>query len=179
MKIGVVSDSHGHIENLRRALRALLERGIQVFCHLGDDYEDMRALEAGTLAVVQVPGVFSSYYRDPAVPNRVLRSWGGKRFLLTHTKVRHENDLRGDPDPRELVAKGEVDGILYGHSHTPEVLAEQGVLFLNPGHLKDEDKKGYPPTYGLVEVKGEALSGMVYDLYSGEVLFSHTLGGAR
>lgn len=173
----MVSDSHGHVENLKRAFRALLGRGIEVFCHLGDDYDDMRALEVGTLEVVQVPGVFSSYYRDPAIPNRVIKSWGGKRFLLTNTKVRHENDLQGDPDPQELVAKGEVDVVLYGHSHIPEVSAQGGVLFLNPGHLKEEDKKGYPPTYGLVEVEGERVSGMVYDLYSGEVLFSHTLGG--
>ncbi len=172
MKIGVVSDSHGHIENLRRALRALLEEGIEVFCHLGDDYDDLEAVEVPSgVEVLRVPGVFSEYYRDPSIPNRVLKEWGGKRFLLTHTRSRHQNDLPDDLDPEVLVKEGRVDVVFYGHTHIPEVSVRDEVLFLNPGHLKDEDKKGHPPTYGMVEVEGGRVGAKIFDLYSGEILY--------
>lgn len=172
MKIGVLSDTHGHLENLQRALKALGERGVDVICHLGDDYDDIKAVKVPSGAeVVQVPGVFSPYYRDPKIPNRLLKHWEGWRFLLTHTRARHENDLPSDPDPEELSKRGEVEVVFYGHSHVPEVRVQGGVLFLNPGHLKDDDKKGHPPTYGLVEVEEGWVLGRVFDLYSGEVLY--------
>ena len=44
MKIGVVSDSHGHVENLRRAVTAMREAGVEIIVHLGDDYDDVNAL---------------------------------------------------------------------------------------------------------------------------------------
>ena len=174
MKIGVISDSHGHIENLRRAIRALKEMGAEVICHLGDDYDDMEAVRdiLEGVEVVQVPGVFSPLYRESSVPNRVIKVWGGKRFLLSHTKERHENDLPQDPDPQQVLARGDADALLFGHTHIPQVERSQGILLLNTGHLKDEDKKGYPPTFALVEVQKGEIEAKVFDLYSLKELLS-------
>jgi predicted phosphodiesterase len=62
MKIGVVSDSHGHVENLRRALKVMREAGADLIVHLGDDYDDVTALsDQGGVPITQVPGVFSTY----------------------------------------------------------------------------------------------------------------------
>ena len=44
MKIGVVSDSHGQRENLRRAVKDMHEAGVEVIVHLGDDYDDVKSL---------------------------------------------------------------------------------------------------------------------------------------
>ena len=174
MKIGVVSDTHGHIENLQKAIKALEGMGAQVICHLGDDYDDLKAVQfPRRMELVQVPGVFSTYYRDPEIPNRVVREWEGKRFLLTHTRGRHENDLPTDPDPQELVSRHEVDVVLYGHSHIPDLKEEEGVLWINPGHLKDEDKKGYPPTFALISLEGSDLQVKVFELYSLKELLSY------
>ncbi len=172
MKIGVVSDSHGHIENLRRAVRAMHEVGVDVIVHLGDDYDDVKALsdQEGT-TIIQVPGVFSPYYQDPGIPNRVIAGWEGVRVLLTHTPEAHKNDLPIDLDPAEVIARGEVRLILSGHSHIPEVKEEGEVVWVNPGHVKDDDKKGYPPTYALLEITGIEIRVRIVDLYVGQELF--------
>ena len=61
---------------------------------------------------------------------------------MSHTDVSHANDRRDDPKPEDLIAAGRVDVLLSGHSHKPLICKEDGLLRVNPGHLKDEDKKG-------------------------------------
>lgn len=172
MKIGVVSDSHGHIENLRRAVMALYKAGAEVIVHLGDDYDDVNALsDQERTAIIQVPGVFSPYYQEPGIPNRIIEEWEGVRVLLTHTPAAHENDLPTDLDPAAVVARGEVRVVLSGHSHIPEVQEEGGVIWVNPGHVKNDDKKSYPPTYALLDITGIEIRVRIVDLYAGQELF--------
>jgi len=176
VRVGVLSDSHGSMENLRRALKALAGHGVSILCHLGDDEDDILALEVPEgIETRWVPGVFSPRYQDPGVPNRLLLEIEGWRILLTHTLARHERDLPDDPDPLQLVGEKGVRIVLYGHTHIPEVRVEGGVLFLNPGHLKDEDKKGYPPTFGLLDLEEEGARGRIFELYAGGLLMEGRL----
>jgi putative phosphoesterase len=172
MKIGVVSDSHGHVDNLRRAIKAMNEGGAEVIIHLGDDYDDVKSLsdQEGT-TIIQVPGVFSTYYQEPGIPNRIIEKWEGVPVLLTHTPEAHQNDLPADLDPKAVAARGEVRVVLSGHSHIPEVREESGVIWVNPGHLKDDDKKGCPPTYALLEITGTEIRVRIVDLFGGKELF--------
>jgi putative phosphoesterase len=174
MKIGVVSDSHGHVNNLRRVVKTMHEAGVEVIVHLGDDYDDVKALshQEGT-TIIQVPGVFSPYYQDPGIPNRIIEEWEGVRVLLTHTPEAHKNDLPTDLDPAAVVARGEVRVVLSGHSHIPEVKEEGGVIWVNPGHVKDDDKKGYPPTYALLKITGIEIRVCILDLYANQELFAY------
>ncbi|HIE13063.1 MAG TPA: YfcE family phosphodiesterase, partial [Desulfotomaculum sp.] len=88
---------------------------------------------------------------------------------FTHTRSAHKNDLPGDPNPEELAAKGEVDIVAFGHTHIPEVRWEGGVLWVNPGHLKEQDKKGYSPSFGLLDLKQGTVKARLVDLHSGVV----------
>lgn len=174
MKIGVVSDSHGHRENLRRAVKDMREAGVEIIVHLGDDYDDVKSLsDHEEMTIIQVPGVFSTYYQDPGIPNRVIENWEGAHVLLTHTPEIHENDLPTDLDPEAVAAREEVHLILFGHSHIPEVKVKGAVLWVNPGHLKDNDKKGYPPTYALMEIGGTEIRVRILGLFSGQELFAY------
>ena len=56
-----------------------------------------------------------------------------------------------DLKPEKVIAKREVDLAFIGHTHIPKIEDREGVLILNPGHLKKEDKKGYSPSFGLVD----------------------------
>jgi putative phosphoesterase len=148
------------------------EVGAEIIIHLGDDYDDVKALsnQEGA-AIIQVPGVFSTYYQEPGIPNRIIEKWEGVRVLLTHTPEAHKHDLPNDLKPEEVVAKGGVRLVLFGHSHIPEVREESGVIWVNPGHLKDDDKKGYPPTYALLEITGAEIRVRIVDLFGGQELF--------
>lgn len=175
MKIGVVSDSHGHVENLRRAIKVMREAGVDLIVHLGDDYDDVRALSDQERAmIIQVPGVFSTYYQDPLIPNRLVEKWEGVQVLLTHTPESHKHDLPTDLKPEDAVARGKVQLVLSGHSHIPEVKEQGGVIWVNPGHLKADDKKGYPPTYALMEIVGTEVGVRILDLFAGTEFFVYS-----
>lgn len=162
MKIGCFSDTHKNIKNLNSAIEFLKNSGAEIFIHLGDDYTDVD--ECGEENVVRVPGVFSDIYQKPDVPNRRVDDFAGWRVLLTHTVSSHPNDLPNDIQPEQLIENRGVDVVLYGHTHIPDIKREQGILFVNPGHLKDEDKKGYLPTFGLLDFSEDTLLIEIYDL---------------
>jgi len=171
MRLGLVSDTHGELEILREAGRKLeKEWQVDVIAHLGDDCKDVAALrEVWHGEIIQVPGVFCEHYQNPAITNRILKEIEGCRILFTHTRSAHKNDLPGDPNPEELAAKGEVDIVAFGHTHIPEVRWEGGVLWVNPGHLKEQDKKGYSPSFGLLDLKQGTVKARLVDLHSGVV----------
>ncbi|RDV81148.1 metallophosphoesterase family protein [Ammonifex thiophilus] len=169
MRLGLVSDSHGELENLREALRQLKEKWqVEMVAHLGDAWEDTVVFEEfPTLRCLRVPGVYCPPYRDPAVPNRLVEEIAGYRLLFTHTPSVHPHDLEGDPNPQLLAQTESVDIIAFGHTHVPEIRREGKVLWVNPGHLKSRDKKGHSPSYAVVELEEKAVRVWLVDLLSG------------
>ena len=140
------------LENLRKVVGWLINnQHIKVIVHLGDNYDDTNVFENLNAKIIKVPGVFSSYYQDNDIPNRVIEIFNGRKVLITHTEYCHENDLPDDIKPEELVSKKAVDVVLYGHSHIPRIEQKQSILYINPGHLKTEDKKGYPPSVAVID----------------------------
>ena len=162
MKIGVTSDTHKHLKNFARAIEYLRAHGADLIIHLGDDYADCD--DVGEADVVRVPGVYSEQYQDPGIPNRKVLELGCWQVLLSHTRASHSNDLEDDLDPDSLVRCKQVDAVLYGHTHMPGVDVDRGVVFINPGHLKDDDKKGSPATYALVELDEQGVTIRIYRL---------------
>ncbi len=173
MRIGVFSDSHGDIRNLERGARYLLDSyQVEMFIHLGDDYSDALSLEKFGLRVLRVPGVFSGYYQDPHIPNRIVEILSGYRVLLSHTLSSHRNDLPQDLKPEDLIKNKEVDIVLFGHTHVPFLEEREGILYLNPGHVKEGMDKGYPPTFAFLRLEKE-VQARVIDL-KGKVLLEGT-----
>jgi putative phosphoesterase len=173
MKLAVVSDSHGHTENVGRLAARLNKLGVRTALHLGDDYDDAASLLAAGLDLKRVPGVFSDYYRDPDTPNRLSLEMGGLRMLLTHAPEPHDNDLPEDGDPAEIASRDKPDLVLYGHTHLPAVEDRGGVLWVNPGHLKPEDKKGAPPTFAVIDAAADPPAISILRLEDGTVYLAH------
>lgn len=153
MKVGVLSDSHGNTKNLEEAAKWLIEsEKVDLLIHLGDNYRDCQALEKMGTKLIKVPGVFDLEYRaEPEIPHRLIETFDGKKVLISHSEESHKNDFPEDLKPEELISKKEIDLALVGHTHIPKIEDREGILLLNPGHLKLEDKKGYFPSFGLVD----------------------------
>lgn len=133
MKIGIVSDTHDHMDRLRAALKRFVQEGIEVVLHAGDFVSPFMAVpfqEAG----LRVIGVFGNndgdklYLRERFAGVGDLNfgpyevELGGRKILLMH-------------EPRALealIASGRYDLIVYGHTHRVDV-REGKPLVVNPG----------------------------------------------
>ena len=45
-----------------------------------------------------------------------------------------------------------------------EAKVHDGILFVNPGHLKKEDKKGFPPTFAILDIEDRKVTVRILDL---------------
>ena len=165
MLVGVVSDTHGNREGMLLLAERLGLLGVQTLLHLGDDYRDFATLAQAGLEVFGVPGVYCPEYRNPDIPNRQVVALGGLKFLLTHTETRHRYDAPEDPDPE--LACYEVDAVLFGHTHAPELEERHGVAWINPGHLRERTDRGHPPTFALLHISPPELKVQVHRLADG------------
>jgi putative phosphoesterase len=172
MKVGLLSDSHGNLGCVSEAAKWLARKGIETVIHLGDNYEDCDHLCKGKVRLIRVPGVYSEYYQNENIANRIVENFNNWRVLITHTDCSHENDSQDDIKPEEAISNRKVDAVFYGHTHIPLVEERNGVLLVNPGHLKPEDKKGYPASFAVVDFKDSMIEVKILNLDSKEEMSS-------
>lgn len=143
MRIAVLSDTHaGSIDRIPAAtLKALAAADLIV--HAGDFTE--RAVLDGLRAkgeVRAVRGNLDSAELKKLLPDRELFVLNGKTVGLTHGW--------GPPwGLAERVRKlfGDVDLVIFGHSHVPWNQTVGGTLLFNPGSARG--------TYGLISIEHE------------------------
>ncbi len=174
MKLIVISDTHGELDQVNLLVDKLRKEQPDLVIHLGDDSPDVKPIEDAGFKVVNVPGVFEDVYKNVKVANRVIIKLGSWYVLLTHTPESHKNDLPTDPKPEELASRKAVDAVFHGHTHIPRLEEVNGVLYLNPGHLKKSDKKGWPATYAVVGVEGNVLRAEIRRLADDGTVLSNT-----
>ena len=166
MLLGILSDTHGNVEAIQEVARRFLAAKVNQVLHLGDDYLDVLFLEAVKLKVLAVPGLYCPEYRDPAIPNRRIENLEGVKILMTHSPGASKFDQPGDLDPEGAPA----DIVLYGHTHIPSIQEKQGVLWVNPGHLRAHDRRGYPFSYALMHLAPPKVDIKIKTLATGETL---------
>jgi uncharacterized protein len=155
MKIGIVSDSHRNKELLNSAVTWLVSRQkIALLYHLGDDYDDVADLADSYVDIVQVPGIYDERYADGTLPKKVVENVLGLRILLVHS---FEKDVTKEDTMM-------TDIIMHGHTHRHEIKLEDGLLSINPGHLKGPKDKNLPPSFGLLEIQDRNLHAKIFNL---------------
>jgi putative phosphoesterase len=163
MRIGIVSDTHGNIGLLEKAVDLLVRKQkISMLCHLGDEYDDIAELKDLYTELLQVPGIYDSRYKDGSLPAKLSEMVLGFSLLILHSL---EKDLTDDDESRS-------DIILYGHTHRAELKLNEGRLYMNPGHLKGPLDKNMPPSFGLLVLGDRNMSASIFGL-DGKVL--HTM----
>ncbi|MBD3343708.1 MAG: YfcE family phosphodiesterase [Chitinivibrionales bacterium] len=155
MKIGVVSDTHRNKEYLRKVADWLQQKQhISTLYHLGDDYEDVIELGDEYFDVVQVPGIYNPKYRDGTLEPKKIETVQGLSIMLVHS---FEKDVTENDKIR-------CDIILHGHTHRAEITVNDGLLTMNPGHLKGPLDKKTPPSFGLLEIADKNVNVSIYNL---------------
>jgi putative phosphoesterase len=150
MRLGVVSDSHGHVDNVRPAIRMLESLEVDRVLHCGD---------VGSMAVVEM---FAAWPTDFVFGNcdyqraefaasiaRVGQTChgefgdleiDGKRIALIHSDDRRRF--------QQTIQSGDFDLVCYGHTHVAAIERLGDALVLNPGALYRAD----PYSIAIVEL---------------------------
>lgn len=150
MRIGVIADTHvsSFAEIPERVLIALAE--VDLIIHSGD-FVTKDVLEGlkGLGKVKAVLGNMDSGELRQILPEKELLRLEGKRVGIIH-------GWGGPYGLEDRVRKmfGDVDVIIFGHSHRAENEVKNGILFFNPGQARN--------SFGILivgkEVKGEIIS---------------------
>ena len=152
MRILVLSDSHGNVENMARCVE-LTEP--DVILHLGDCRRDAEALhrQFPSLPMQSVPGNCDWGAVDAP---EVLTEYGGVRILMMHGHTRNvkANTLSAVYAAREMGAQV----LLFGHTHRPLVDYDGSLRVMNPGSVG----RGFPCTYGIVTITGGKIDCSTY-----------------
>lgn len=147
MKILLVSDSHGNVNNIIKAVKK--NKDIDIIIHLGDVLGDILKVKEvfENIRYEFVPGN-NDWTRQ--YPSEKVLELNGKRIFITHG---HHYNVKNDY--QRIIMKGKAigaDAVFFGHTHIAEEMFSDGMLLLNPGSisLPSEFKK---PTYCIVEIE--------------------------
>ncbi|QDU31824.1 phosphodiesterase [Anatilimnocola aggregata] len=138
MRIGIVSDTHAHLQNAQAAARMLQSLEVEAVLHCGD------------IGSPAIPGAFSLWPTHYVVGNvdhgeedalsAAVTAAGGRfhgafaDFMLNGRRIAllHSDDARRF---RRVTTGNEYDLVCYGHSHIAEQHLDGRTLVLNPGAL--------------------------------------------
>ena len=150
MRLGVVSDTHGHVPHAREAVRMLHSLEVETVLHCGD---------VGTAEIVELFApwpthfVFGNCDGDRAALAAAIAAQGQSchgqfgRLELAGIKIAllHSDDRRTF---QQAIASGEFDLVCYGHTHQASLDQQGRTLVLNPGALY----RAQPHSLAVVEL---------------------------
>lgn len=144
MIIGVMSDTHGDISAIRRAVTAVGH--VDAWLHGGDYSQD--AVFLAQLTGLKVTAVRGNCDGAVATKPDEYISAGPVRIWLTHGD---RFNVKGREE--ELVwwaRQYEVHAVVYGHTHVARSSWQKGILVFNPG--SPSQPRAGSPSCGILEI---------------------------
>lgn len=135
MKLGILADTHDHVDRIRRAVEALNRHRVELVLHAGDfvapfAVNPLRDLQARVVAVLgnndgERLGLAQRFAEVGELhPHLGVAEIGERRVAVVHY-----------PELAEpLAASGRYHVVAYGHTHQVS-LRHSGGLLINPGEV--------------------------------------------
>jgi len=143
VRIAIMSDSHDHIPNLRRAVRYCSGYGVSMIIHCGDLISPFMLEE-----LARFGGAVHLVYGNNVGDQHLISSACGVRFpSITHHGVLGMVEAAGlaigfthyPQLARGLASQGRFDVVCCGHNHRYGVEEVGNTLLINPGELLGKD----------------------------------------
>ena len=135
MKIGIMSDSHDHMENIKKCIEIFKVKEVDYVLHLGD-FVSPNAVRA--CVGIRLVGIFGNNDGDTyrlieafsAVKGKIM----GDFYEFEEDNIKfacyHGSELRIKD---ALIECGKYDVVIYGHTHKYVNAKTGNTLVLNPG----------------------------------------------
>lgn len=171
MKVLVISDTHGKIENAKKIIEVMKTQGIKYILHGGDYVSDARLIQKA-YPELQVEGVYGNCDVGFGGEYSKIVNIEGVSIYLTHG---HRYGVKwGEYD--ELAIDAEAHGAevaVCGHSHQAYLGYEKGVLIMNPGSLTLPRDSRWP-SYGILEIEeGKIINANIMQILENGMIVSH------
>lgn len=161
MKLFVISDIHGSVYYLEKAMKRLEEESADKILILGDilyhgarnplpkDYNPKGVIEIlnnHKEKIIAVRGNCDSEVDEMVLEFPIMSTYSNiiyndKRLFLTHGHIYNEENM---------VSLNKGDVFLYGHTHIPRLEKKDEIYYINPGSITLPKEKN-PHTYGVLE----------------------------
>ena len=149
-RVGLIADTHGLMRP--EALHAL--KGSDAIIHAGDVGKPEVLDALGAIApVIAIRGNNDRGAWAKTLPDMANMQIGGVKVLVVH----NVREL-----PRRLLA-GRFGVFVSGHSHKPEVIEREGVVFVNPGSAGPRRFK-LPVAVARLTINGETARVKIIEL---------------
>lgn len=159
MRIGVVSDSHGDLYMLDRAISLMGE--IDMLIHLGDHYRDIiKVNNKYNYKIYYVPG--NNDYISNNEGEKIIEV-NKRRIFLTHGH-RYNVNL-GIMSLAYKAEEEKVNIVLFGHTHRYNIEFNNDIFFLNPGSVSRPRDKSASASILNIDDKG--------DVYAEKIVISY------
>ena len=144
MKIGLISDTHGHVPNTVHTALA----GVNCILHAGDvgPMDVITELEA----IAPVYAVMGNTDHGIALPETRLEKFDGIKILIHHiVDVDYHSQT-----VRELLSTEKPEIVVFVHTHMPFDERRSKIRFINPGSAS-QPRGGTAPSVAILELSGE------------------------
>jgi len=130
--VGVISDTHDNVDNIRKAVEIFNTRGVSLVVHAGDFTSPFTCIPYRDLEAEFV-GVFGNNDGDllllhERTEGRIHRQPHQFAFADRKFVVMHEHHL-----VEALADSGHYDIVIFGHTHKAVVKKKNNTLIVNPG----------------------------------------------
>ena len=146
MKILIVSDTHKSSRNLEQVIER--EQPVDMLIHLGDVEGAEDYIKALVDCPVHMVGGNNDFFSD--LPREEEFLVEGRRIFITHGHYYYVS--MGEDKLKEAARKRGADIVMYGHTHRPSYLDEDGLIILNPGSIAYPRQAGRKPTYMIMKI---------------------------
>jgi hypothetical protein len=135
MKIGVMSDSHDHMDNIRKAVQLFKDKKVNFVIHAGD------YVNPGTIKLfngLKLIGIFGNNdgdkFRLISAFDQIGGEIKGDFCELVQDGIKFAVYHGTEPQLKDaLIECGKYDIVIYGHTHVLENMEVGKTLVLNPG----------------------------------------------
>lgn len=149
MRVVIISDSHGNLENVKKIIRQSGKPDMVI--HLGDIIGQDESLRSLCDCPVKIVRGNCDFYSENELVE--VFSLDKNKIFATHG---HNYGVDWGLENLYYAAKERGCNIaMYGHTHIPEITYQGGMTIVNPGSISRPRQLNRKPTYALMSIDKE------------------------